>query len=154
MSGVTEGLLSLHTRMSSDNQNLQLARQCLDRARMEETPNGDPLVAARNYLTAMEYIQSSAAAMASSLRYQKDVDYFLYEVKGKLAVYEERVRLLLGAAREMGLEDKVENSAGMAGLFGGANQVADLDALLRNITIPTNEPLTTKRTENKTLEEW
>lgn len=138
--------------MSSENHNLQLARQCLDRARMEETPTGDPLVAARNYLTAMEYIQSSAAAMASSLRNQKDADFFLYQVKGRLSTYEERVRLLLGAAREMGLVDKVENPAGMAGLFGGVHHTTDLDSLLRNVAIPTADP-SAKRVEDVFLQE-
>lgn len=127
--------------MSTEQHNLTLARQCLDRARMEETPTGDPLVGARNYLTAMEYIQAAAASVASSIKGAREQDFFLYQVKGKLAVYEERVKLLLGAAREMSMPDDPEAITGMSSLFT-ANSPSSIDELLRNMEIPASQPIT------------
>lgn len=122
--------------MSLEQHNLVLARQSINRAKMEEKPTGDPLIAARNYLTAMECIQAAAASVAnSSLQSSNERDFFLFQVKGKLAVYEERVKLLLGAAREMGLEDVPQAEGGMSSLFGGSSATTDIDQLLRNLEV-------------------
>lgn len=127
--------------MSSET--LSMAQQHIERARMEECPTGNPLVAARNYLSAMEYIQSAAVDMASTITSSKERDFFLYQVKGRLMVYDERVRLLLGAASEMGLDDVPEVTAGgMKGLFKTTSMptetTPDLDELFKNLEIATN----------------
>eukprot|EP00796_Vickermania_ingenoplastis_P004817 gene4817-3459_t len=132
-------LVRILRRSIVSQHNIYLAKQCVDRAKMEETPTGDPLVATRNYLSAMEYIQSAAASVAGAMQDTQERDFFLYQVKSKLSIYEERVRLLLGAAREIGLVDEPE-VVGMAGLFG-SNSPKGIDELLRDIDIPGNIPV-------------
>lgn len=124
--------------MSSEAEIILLARECINRAKIEETPSGDPLVAAREYLTAMEHVQSAAARIASSfvINNPTEVAFFLCQVKKRLIGYEERVALLLGAAREMGLNDKPEPvEKTMEELFK-LTETGDLDILLNNLQLP------------------
>lgn len=124
--------------MSSEDERIALAKQCISRAVMEETPTGDPLAAAREYLTAMENIQAATASMVSSSLSDKpqEAAFLLFQVKQKLNVYEERVSLLLGAAQEMGFNDEPGKACpNMDELFKPAENV-DVDALLSNLHLP------------------
>lgn len=124
--------------MSSEDERIALARQCINRAAVEETPTGDPLAAAREYLTAMENIQAATACLVSSSLSDKpqQVAFLLFQVKQKLRVYEERVSLLLGAAQEMGLNDESgKTPQSMEELFKPAENV-DVDTLLSNLHLP------------------
>lgn len=124
--------------MISSKERIALAHEYIKRAKAEENPSGNPLVAASKYLTAMEHIQSTAARIVSSLLCDKPSEaiFFLFQVKQKLAIYEERVALLLGAAREVGLEDTpLSASQSVEGIFNSAEDESVND-LLQKISLP------------------
>nr|CCC95283.1 unnamed protein product [Trypanosoma congolense IL3000] len=98
----------------------EVAENFVRRARAEETPEGNPLIAARNYLTAMEIIVKVCNEYAGSLVEKRR--FFLYQMRHRLEVYSSRVRLLLQVAAEMGLDDSPEvvTTAGYSPCTAGA----------------------------------
>ncbi|EAN91393.1 hypothetical protein C3747_43g159 [Trypanosoma cruzi] len=90
---------------------VQQAADFIYRARQEETPDGNPLVAARNYITAMEIIAAVADEVPT-----KDVNerrFLLHQLRQRMEMYYERAELLLGVAEESGLVDKPTAEGGL-----------------------------------------
>ncbi|CAD2222791.1 hypothetical protein AGDE_15969 [Angomonas deanei] len=98
--------------MSSGVQNLQYAAQLMEQAREEEREDGNPLSASRFYLTAIELVMSTATEVARQIPDEAQRKFFLFQVKSKISVYQERVSLLLQVARESGLIDKATVTGG------------------------------------------
>ncbi|KAH8619199.1 hypothetical protein ERJ75_000188000 [Trypanosoma vivax] len=84
-------------------QQVRRAEEFICRAREEETPTGNPLTAARNYITAMEIIAHVSAQV--SLDNTNNRRFFLHQLRHRMEVYYERVELLLQVAEEMNLID-------------------------------------------------
>ncbi|KAH9599844.1 hypothetical protein LSM04_008548 [Trypanosoma melophagium] len=106
--------------MTTLTQRMKQASEFIDRARVEETPDGSPLVAARSYITAMEIIATVGDEVPID-----DVEsrrFFLYQLRQRMEMYYERARLLLGVAEETGLIDKPAAEGGLRAalrLLGG-----------------------------------
>ncbi|RNF07692.1 hypothetical protein TraAM80_03214 [Trypanosoma rangeli] len=91
---------------------VQQAKKFICRARQEETPDGNPLVAARNYITAMEIIAAVADEVPTENTYERR--FLLYQIRQRMEMYYERAELLLGVAEDSGLVDKPTAEGGLA----------------------------------------
>lgn len=82
------------------------AMRLVQRARQDETEDGNPLTAAWCYITAMEHLTICAKSHAQSLADRKQKEFFLFQVHTSLEAYYKRAELLLEVARNTGLKDK------------------------------------------------
>ncbi|EAN79614.1 uncharacterized protein TEOVI_000232700 [Trypanosoma equiperdum] len=94
--------------MTTLEKRIEEASGLIYRARAEETPDGNPLVAARNYIAAMEIITNICKDVSPESDNDKD-RFFLFQVRQRMEVYQKRVQLLLSVAAEMGLDDIPEH---------------------------------------------
>ncbi|KEG13168.1 hypothetical protein DQ04_01171010 [Trypanosoma grayi] len=103
--------------MAAFAERIRKAADFVNRARDEETPDGNPLVAARHYITAMEIIASVGDEVpikdANSRR------FFLYQLRQRMEMYYERAQLLLGVAEEAGTPDKPTKEGGLQAALKG-----------------------------------
>ncbi|ORC79265.1 uncharacterized protein TM35_002161000 [Trypanosoma theileri] len=97
--------------MTTLAQRMRQAADFINRARGEETPDGSPLVAARNYITAMEIIATVGDEVP--IDNVESRRFFLYQLRQRMEMYYERARLLLDVAEESGLIDKPAAEGGL-----------------------------------------
>ncbi|RNF22894.1 uncharacterized protein Tco025E_03031 [Trypanosoma conorhini] len=98
--------------MTALAQRVQQATEFICRARQEETPDGNPLVAARSYITAMEIIAAVADEVPTENISERR--FLLYQIRQRMEMYYERAELLLGVAEDSGLVDKPAAKGGLA----------------------------------------
>ena len=91
--------------MLNDMKGIQDAGRLIERARDEESPEGNPLIAARCYIDAMEIVISTAARYAAAMDDLASRRAFLSQMRSRVELYYERADLLLQVAAEMGLPD-------------------------------------------------
>ncbi|CCW63498.1 unnamed protein product [Phytomonas sp. EM1] len=94
--------------MLKDLEGIQGAGKLIERARMEESPDGNPLIAARCYIDAMEIIVSTASRYAEAMEDLESKLSFLFQMRSRVELYYERADLLLQVAAEMDLPDVPE----------------------------------------------
>jgi hypothetical protein len=86
---------------------IRYANRELQLAVAQETDAGNPVIAAKHYVTAIELVLNAIEGMRHSS--PQAADYFHFQVRQKLEDYYERVKLLLTVAEEEGLDVNLED---------------------------------------------
>ncbi|CCW68342.1 unnamed protein product [Phytomonas sp. Hart1] len=102
--------------MLSDMEGIQNAGRLIERARAEESPEGNPLVAARSYIDAMEIVVSTASKYAAAMDNLVSRRAFLFQMRSRVELYYERAALLLQVAAELDLPDLPDPGDELPGL--------------------------------------
>ncbi|EPY29148.1 hypothetical protein STCU_04701 [Strigomonas culicis] len=123
---------------SSDVMSIQYAGQLVELARREENPDGNPMTAARHYLTAMELIASTVNTIASTMDNPDERKFFLFQIKSKLTIYQERVQLLLSVAEQTGLLDKPSAGGGVLAALPAATSATLPPPLFDSVALSGN----------------